>query len=98
MTKEVYCVRQSKASLVLLVSTPLNSRLRKVMQRSVADQQGLPSLFGLTSLGKLVSNPLTRLKAYLLRNTSLFTAFCNSDYQQGNSLAKISQKSRLARI
>ena len=32
------------------------------MQRHVADQRGLPSLFGLTSLGTLVSNPLNALE------------------------------------
>ena len=91
MTNKVYRALSFKASLVLLVSNPLNTlkayntrswklackglELRRVSifckkdyilrlpaflyrLQNLGDQQGLPSLFRLTSLVELASNPL----------------------------------------
>ena len=81
MTTEVYCALRHKASLLLLVSTPLKPHFErgKRMQRHVA-----PKPF--VSLALLVSTPLNLLKAYLRRNT-LFFKFCRHSYdQRGRSL------------
>ena len=63
MTNKVYPTREPFVSLAQLVSKPLNFSLEigVRMQRHVADRQGLPSLFGLTSLGVLASKPLKSL-------------------------------------
>ena len=71
MTKKVYRVLSLKASLLLLVSNPLNPYLIKGLKHgcnvTLLTNKVYQTLANKTSLAYLVSPPLNLLKAYLLR-------------------------------